>query len=58
MTVGICFRCSQEPTFKVSLKNRSVMAEILLTLRFVGGWVVCKVKVIFVFNPTKVTKTL
>ena len=28
MTVGICLRCSQEPTFKV--KNESVNAEVLL----------------------------
>ena len=36
LTVGICSKCSQEPTLKVSSKIRSVTAEILLTLSLCG----------------------
>ena len=39
MTVGICSRCSKEPTFKVSSKSGHITVEILLTLSLCG-WVV------------------
>ena len=37
VTVGICFRCSQEPTFKVS--SKSVQDQLTLSLcGVVVGW--------------------
>ena len=53
MTVGICSRCSQEPTFKVS--SNSVTTEILLILSLhavVGGVIGLVCKIIFKSYPT------
>ena len=38
VSVGICSRGSQEPTFKVWSKLGPVTAEILLEFVWVGGW--------------------